>query len=152
RQRLGWAERAWMQAAAREPTDQLTAELEADEDLKSAIRRQLVSAELGLAGSEAGEARSARIQGENLRKKVNALARKIAGVQNLLAERAARLEKLDSERKAAQALLKTAENHLQEVRSTVGYRGERLKIIDPGIVPERPSFPNIPLNVVAALL
>ena len=33
-----------------------------------------------------------------------------------------------------------------------GYRGERLKIIDPGIVPERPSSPNVPLNLAAALL
>ncbi|HXB70006.1 MAG TPA: hypothetical protein VNY05_17265, partial [Candidatus Acidoferrales bacterium] len=32
-----------------------------------------------------------------------------------------------------------------------GFRGERLRLIDPGIVPERPSSPNIPLNVLAAL-
>jgi uncharacterized protein involved in exopolysaccharide biosynthesis len=30
--------------------------------------------------------------------------------------------------------------------------GERLTIIDPGVVPERPSSPNLPLNVAAALL
>ncbi|HUI77183.1 MAG TPA: hypothetical protein VLY24_04690 [Bryobacteraceae bacterium] len=30
--------------------------------------------------------------------------------------------------------------------------GERLTIIDPGVVPERPSSPNVPLNVAAALL
>ncbi len=29
---------------------------------------------------------------------------------------------------------------------------ERLTIIDPGIVPERPSSPNVPLNVAAALM
>lgn len=29
---------------------------------------------------------------------------------------------------------------------------ERLTIIDPGVVPERPSSPNLPLNVAAALL
>ena len=34
----------------------------------------------------------------------------------------------------------------------IGYRGERLKIIDPGIVPERPSFPNVPLNIAAAFV
>lgn len=33
-----------------------------------------------------------------------------------------------------------------------GQRSERLKIIDPGIVPERPSYPNRPLMIVAALL
>jgi uncharacterized protein involved in exopolysaccharide biosynthesis len=31
-------------------------------------------------------------------------------------------------------------------------RGERLRLIDPGIVPQRPSSPNIGLNVIAALL
>ena len=30
--------------------------------------------------------------------------------------------------------------------------GERLRIIDPGIVPERPSSPNIPLNVLIAFV
>ena len=30
--------------------------------------------------------------------------------------------------------------------------GERLTIIDPGVVPERPSSPNLPLNVVASFL
>jgi succinoglycan biosynthesis transport protein ExoP len=30
--------------------------------------------------------------------------------------------------------------------------GERLTIIDPGVIPERPSSPNVPLNVAAALL
>lgn len=30
--------------------------------------------------------------------------------------------------------------------------GERLTIIDPGVMPERPSSPNVPLNVAAALL
>jgi len=29
---------------------------------------------------------------------------------------------------------------------------ERLTVIDPGVVPERPSSPNVPLNVAAALL
>jgi uncharacterized protein involved in exopolysaccharide biosynthesis len=49
-------------------------------------------------------------------------------------------------------MLSAAETRLQEARSALGYRGERLRIIDPGIVPERPSSPNIPLNVAIALL
>ena len=40
---------------------------------------------------------------------------------------------------------------MQDVRSALGSRGERQRVIDPGIVPERPSFPNIPLNVGIAL-
>jgi uncharacterized protein involved in exopolysaccharide biosynthesis len=51
-----------------------------------------------------------------------------------------------------QLALEAAQLHLQEVRSTAGYRAERLKIFDPGVVPERPSRPNIPLIVIAAAL
>jgi uncharacterized protein involved in exopolysaccharide biosynthesis len=61
------------------------------------------------------------------------------------------MEQLTSERTAAQAAAKAAENRLQEVRSALGSRGERLRIIDPGIVPERPSSPNILLNMAIAL-
>jgi uncharacterized protein involved in exopolysaccharide biosynthesis len=31
-----------------------------------------------------------------------------------------------------------------------GSYGERLELLDPGVVPERPSSPNLPLNVVVA--
>jgi uncharacterized protein involved in exopolysaccharide biosynthesis len=41
---------------------------------------------------------------------------------------------------------------LQDARAAQGYRGERLRIIDPGVVPERPSFPNTTLNVLLALV
>ena len=41
---------------------------------------------------------------------------------------------------------------LRDARSERGFRGERLQVIDPGIVPERPSSPNIPLNLAIALL
>ena len=33
-----------------------------------------------------------------------------------------------------------------------GTRSEQLNVIDPGIVPERPSSPDIPLILIAALL
>ena len=44
------------------------------------------------------------------------------------------------------------ETRLRETRGDAGYRGERLEIVDPGIVPERPSSPTLPLNLAAALL
>ena len=58
----------------------------------------------------------------------------------------------EAERKAAQAGLAAVEARLRDARADAGYRGERLKVVDPGIVPERPSSPNLPLNVAAALL
>ena len=45
-----------------------------------------------------------------------------------------------------------SEARLRDARGETGFRGERLKIIDPGIVPERPSSPNLPLNIAVALL
>ena len=88
---------------------------------------------------------------EGYRRQLDSLQRKIAGKRKLFAERWVRGEQLSSERAAAQAALESAETHLQEARSAQGYRGERLRIIDPGIVPERPSSPNLPLNVLVAL-
>lgn len=51
-----------------------------------------------------------------------------------------------------QLAIEAAQMHMQEVRSTAGYRAERLKIFDPGVVPERPSWPNIPLILLAAVV
>ena len=52
----------------------------------------------------------------------------------------------------AQATFVSAEQHLEELRASAGSRGERLRVMDPGIVPQRPSSPNVSLNVAAALL
>jgi uncharacterized protein involved in exopolysaccharide biosynthesis len=41
---------------------------------------------------------------------------------------------------------------LLELQGTQGFRSERLRLIDPGIVPQKPSWPNVPLNLVASLL
>ena len=72
--------------------------------------------------------------------------------EKLLATRMAHRDKLEAERKAGQTNLTAIEGRLRETRGDAGYRGERLRIIDPGIVPERPSSPNVPLNLAAALL
>ena len=81
---------------------------------------------------------------------MKALEDAIAREQSLTAERTARAQRLESDRKSAETAFRAAETRLREARSSSGYRGERLNIIDPGIVPERPSSPNTPLNVAAA--
>lgn len=67
------------------------------------------------------------------------------------AARAAEASTAQAEREAARDALEAATKHLGEVRGFAGYRAERLNVIDPGVVPERPSWPNIPLIVIAAL-
>ena len=83
---------------------------------------------------------------------VQTCALPISEREKLLATRQAHRDQLDAERKAGQAALAAMESRLRDARGETGFRGERLKIIDPGIVPERPSSPDLPLNVAAALL
>jgi uncharacterized protein involved in exopolysaccharide biosynthesis len=78
--------------------------------------------------------------------------RDLIAKEELLARRMAERDRVDAERTASQEAYTTVETRLSQVRSDRGYRSERLKIIDPGIVPEQPSAPNIPLRVLAALL
>jgi capsular polysaccharide biosynthesis protein len=61
-------------------------------------------------------------------------------------------ESLGAELKSARADEGTAQSRLGEIEISAPFRGVRLKILDPGIVPERPSFPNIPLNMVVAFI
>jgi capsular polysaccharide biosynthesis protein len=138
--RLQKIEQAWAQAS-QERDEPLQAELDSDEQLRSALRRELAESEV----------LSENDRAEQYRRQLDSLQRQIAPKQKLLAARSARMEQLTSERTAAQAAAKAADIRLQEVRSALGSRGERLRIIDPGIVPERPSSPNIPLNVAIAL-
>jgi uncharacterized protein involved in exopolysaccharide biosynthesis len=65
---------------------------------------------------------------------------------------AAEVDVAQAQRSAARLAFESAEKRLEDVRSLSGYRGERLTVIDPGVAPERPSWPKIPLMVLAALV
>jgi capsule polysaccharide export protein KpsE/RkpR len=152
------AQRAWEEAAVKGPVDQVDAQLQSDVELRSKLQGELVVAEADLAELEASPA--SRAADDALRAPRARVAKLLAGVQKLeetiareealSAERTARTEKLEAQRKSAESMLQAAETRVRDARASAGYRGERLTIIDPGIVPERPSSPNIPLNVAAA--
>jgi uncharacterized protein involved in exopolysaccharide biosynthesis len=42
-------------------------------------------------------------------------------------------------------------NRVRALETPFGYRGELLQLLDPGVVPEKHSWPNLPLNLAAAL-
>ena len=56
----------------------------------------------------------------------------------------------ESARTAAWEALGAAELRLNDAQAVAGERGERLQVIDPGVVPEIHSSPNVPLNLFAA--
>ena len=64
----------------------------------------------------------------------------------------AKRDEVLNELRMAQATYDNAAAHLRDLRSAAGTHGERLRVMDPGIVPQRPTSPNIPLNVGAAFL
>ena len=163
---LRQSENAWARLLATEPVDQLKTVMEGSAELRATVQNEILSVELEIAdaaerqkqanGPEAVEiskqAANARARLDEMRKQLQALDRQSAEREKLLAARLAHRDQVDAERKAAAGALEAVEARLREARGDAGYRGERLKIIDPGIVPERPSSPNLPLNVMAALL
>lgn len=68
------------------------------------------------------------------------------------ADHVAQVGAAQAEREAARESFDAAERRLDDARSVSSERSERLRIVDPGVVPERPSWPNLPLMLMAALL
>ncbi|HEU5023256.1 MAG TPA: hypothetical protein VFT60_15265 [Bryobacteraceae bacterium] len=147
--------------------DALTADLKNTSELKYDVERELAQARTDLADLKAqagsfpaGDEKAAW----NARETAATLARALdldiqrKHFETMIAGKAAALERakpvrdsLEAEQKLARTDLETSRAQLNEVRASMAYRGERLEVLDPGIVPERPSSPNIPLMLIAAL-
>jgi capsular polysaccharide biosynthesis protein len=82
-----------------------------------------------------------------------------AAIQKHIAEKTAELAAIDVRKDTANAQLSSAEvvyrdleKREADLSASAGLRTEQLRIVDPGIVPQRPSFPNPALILAAALL
>jgi uncharacterized protein involved in exopolysaccharide biosynthesis len=161
---LQQTESAWAVAISREPTAGLEAAIEESASERSTLEEQIESQEVEIAGladrmkagdpdgEMAKEISNARARLTEMRRQVADLNAQTAEREKLLGERQAHRDQVAAERGAEQAALASVEGRLREARSERGFRAERLQVIDPGIVPERPSSPNIPLNIAIALL
>jgi len=129
--------------AAREPLESLQSEIEALVSLKAKLREQLLEAQV--AADSQKTVSFLEQQGKDL-------DRQIEQKSAQLAQRSAKREALQNQLWSTRTTVDAAGARLRDLRNASGSRGERLRIIDPGIVPQRPSSPNIPLNVFAALL
>jgi succinoglycan biosynthesis transport protein ExoP len=156
-QRLEQAQQAWSAIAAREPSGALQPQIEADVDLLEKVRQSLIEARSDIAEYQekadfARELPGLRAKAAELETRVAELEKRIEQKSTLASQRAADRQKVEVELKMAQTASESSAARLRELRATAGTRGERLRIIDPGVVPQRPSSPNIALNVAAALL
>lgn len=161
---LQQAEAAWTKAVSQEPTGGLEAAIQEGASQRSTLESQIQAAEVEIAGLEETR-KSPEAAGEMTREIANAHARlaemrrhltelntQLNEREKLLGARQAHHDELEANRRANQTALVAIDGRLRDARSERGFRGERLQVIDPGIVPERPSSPNIPLNIVIALL
>lgn len=165
REQLQKAQAAWAGLAAREPLESLEEEIKASVDLQSNVRQQMLQAQVDVAERLERQNRddaandfwkrdlaATRARASLLEKQSNELDRQVERKSAILAQRSAKRDALQNELQAAGTAFDSAAARLRDIRNSSGSRGERLRIIDPGIIPQRPSYPNVLLNVIAALL
>jgi uncharacterized protein involved in exopolysaccharide biosynthesis len=162
RHKLEQAQREWTSLSVKEPVETLQGDLDASMELQGKVRQQLVDAQANIAeyqeqGKTDSQFAREQLQAERAReavleKRLQELQRSIKELGVTMAGRSAKRDALQNEVKMAQTDSEAAESRLRELRAAAGSRGERLRVMDPGIVPQRPSSPNVPLNVAAALV
>ena len=166
RERLQATEATWSALMSREPVNGLQAEGENAIELRASLEQALSTSELEITdatgqmahaapedlATEQRLAAAARARRDQIRSQLDILNRQSTEREKVLSERFADRERLNDERKQQQTQVAAIETQLREARGAAAYRSERLEIIDRGIVPERPSSPNLPLNAAAAFL
>jgi len=165
------AEKAKDQFTKATPVEALDKEVLLTGELSLEVGKELARARAELANylgqqqapqpTEAGERQSGWTQFEitATRTKIQDLESQDRQLLEALNTKSSLLENLRRKRDALDAELKSAradedaENaKFSDLKSSSAARGVRLKILDPGVVPRRPSFPNPPLNLAVAFI
>jgi uncharacterized protein involved in exopolysaccharide biosynthesis len=169
--RVDKAEKARQQFVAENPISGLEDEITGALKLKAQIQSDLSYAKSELAGYQAQEkarladpesSSSTSTLSEGIvssRAHIDFLEQEQKDVDQQIAKNSALLEKrkqqrdlLDTELHAARAQYEMASTKNSDIVSSAAFRGERLEIVDPGVTPQRPSSPNVPLNLAIGLL
>jgi capsular polysaccharide biosynthesis protein len=165
------AEKAKDQFTRATPVEALDKEVLLTGELKLEVAKELARTRAELANylgqqqapqpSEAGERQSGWTQFEiaatrtkiqNLENQDRELLQALTVKGSLLEDLRRKRDVLDAELKSARADEEVENGKLSDVKSSSAARGVRLKILDPGIIPRRPSFPNPPLNLAVAFV
>ena len=156
--RLEAAQQAWAANAAKEPNGALQSQIESEVDLASKTRQALIDVRSDIAEYQTRtdfprELPGMRARAVELEKRATELEKDIEQKSALASNReASRQRAWKLSLRCHRPMPRRPATRLRDLRATAGTRGERLRVIDPGIVPQRPSSPNVALNVAAALL
>jgi capsule polysaccharide export protein KpsE/RkpR len=154
RKRLEQEQDAWREFIVRQPYESMRADLEALTGSRERVQRDLTDAreELGELLNGATDAQAVlRARVQRLEKQDADLEALIQKKSSALSDREARGQQLQQQQHAAQMNFDAAASRERELEASAGVRGERLSVIDPGVTPERPSFPNVGINVLLAI-
>jgi capsular polysaccharide biosynthesis protein len=157
------ARAAVQHSGERQPVEGLQTEIESMSELKAQMQRQLMEAKAEVAewtdrqksdrtGDAGAEASASQARASVLEQQNVALQRDIDKKSSLLAKRTEMQDALRAQLKTAQSNYDSVNVYSHDLQGTAGYRGERLRLIDPGVTPQRPSSPNVSLNLVVALM
>jgi uncharacterized protein involved in exopolysaccharide biosynthesis len=153
--RVREAEKATNEMLAREPYQAAQDEVDSLGELRTRVQKAILDSQVDAADyaaqSRPQDVASVRARIAILEKQAANIEAELAVKEKIAAERHARWDQLEASLNSARQQARAAENRMNELRFSSGASGERLRVIDPGIVPQRPSVPNIPLNVVVAV-
>lgn len=140
-------------------------------DLKGRLNEQLAEAstaltELSARATVQSNGFAAADSRENLQQEIaaarareTALKGQIASTNLNLTQKAAalaaaraRADRSRDELRAAQTAFDAVSRRANDLAGSAGLRTEQLRVIDPGIIPQQPSFPNLPLFTAVGLL
>jgi capsular polysaccharide biosynthesis protein len=121
--------------------------------LKYSVDRDLSDARAALAslpnGADGSPLRSKIADLEKQDRQFDAQLKSLGGN---LERSTARRNELENESRSARVNYDAARTELDDINAAAAFRGERLQVLDPGILPERPSSPNTPLNTIVAFV
>lgn len=153
--KLDQAQTAYGELNIREPIEPMRASLQALTDLQARVRQDLSETRAQaaeLAGSFSDpRAAGAKARADALDKQDAELTRQIGEKAVQLSRRSVRDDDARQKLRTAQTNYDAANMRLRDVRGNSGLRGERLRVIEPGVIPERPSSPNMLLNLILAM-
>lgn len=145
---LSAAQSDWAKAKQSISLDSARLELDTLIESLASLRRDLYDAEAKQAESPSA-ATKARM--EALSGRIRELETTLAAKNRQLAEATTRLDLLEADLKLKRTSYESALRREDELRASLGFSTERLKVIDPGTVPERPSEPKRALYLIGAV-
>jgi uncharacterized protein involved in exopolysaccharide biosynthesis len=166
RAELDAAQAQWRRATENDTPESIQAALDSDISLESDLRGHendaAAEAEEWRVRARDGEvtdrgyaqvqARAAAARRDDYGRRRAQLDGEITAERKLLAERSSRLSLASAQLDMARKAFDAAQTRLREFSAVEGMRSERMRMIDPGVVPREPSSPKVLLNTLAGII